>query len=678
MQFQNPTFLYGLFALLIPLIIHLFNFRRYKKIYFSNIQFLKNIQLETRKQSRLKQLIVLMLRMLAVVMIVFAFADPIISDEKEASILNKKHAVSIFVDNSFSMEAQGAKGILFEQAKKIAYDILNAYDVDDKFQLLTMDFEGRHQKWLNKEEFVSMLQQLSLSPSTRKLSQVIERQCDLFEYSADYHNQIFLISDFQKNISDLSVIQDDSLVDINLVPLVRPEPNNLFIDSCWFDRPMYVAGQQMILNVSLRNTGNRKLEHVPIKLYLNQKQRALASFDIEANGNIIVPMHLSLREANWYSGSIQFEDYPITYDDEFYISFALRDETRILSINPGQTNRYLKGLFESDSAFYLEEKHVKTLNYSELQEYELIILDGLSDYSSGLIRELDSFVNEGGSLVFLPPNDIHTGNPADVLKQISAIDIKAIDSASSSIADMNAEHPLYRGAYSKIPKDVQYPAIFRHCELEYQKKESVEVILRLLNNDPFLLKQDIGKGKIYVFAAPMLASWTNFMMHKIFVPTFVNIAMQSGFGMKLYFEIGRQELLPINGRIPDDHTLRLKHKSGEMELIPAVSKIKGKTILELGNEISSAGNYELFHEKKLAELAYNFNRQESDLAVSNISELQQILKGSQGNVNLIDSAQEDWQLQVVKDVNNKGFWALCIWLVLLFLIAETVILRFWK
>ncbi|MFA6868191.1 MAG: BatA domain-containing protein, partial [Bacteroidales bacterium] len=76
MIFLYPSFLFGLFALVIPIIVHLFNFRKYKIFYFSNTQFLQSLQQQTKHQSQVKKLIVLALRLLAITAIVMAFARP--------------------------------------------------------------------------------------------------------------------------------------------------------------------------------------------------------------------------------------------------------------------------------------------------------------------------------------------------------------------------------------------------------------------------------------------------------------------------------------------------------------------------------------------------------------------------------------------------------------------------
>ena len=117
MQFLYPNFLWALAALAIPIIIHLFYFRRFKKVAFSNVKFLKEVKEETSMRSRLRNLLVLLARCLAVAALVFAFAQPFIPSARE--VLTGRKAVSLFVDNSFSMGAES------DSAKTAASAIAN-------------------------------------------------------------------------------------------------------------------------------------------------------------------------------------------------------------------------------------------------------------------------------------------------------------------------------------------------------------------------------------------------------------------------------------------------------------------------------------------------------------------------------------------------------------------------
>ena len=143
MSFINPYFLFAFLTLSVPVLIHLFNLRRYKKEYFTNVKFLSQIQQETRKQSQLKQLLLLLARMLTVASLVMAFSQPYLRSAFQKEKSSSRHTVSIYIDNSFSMENNGPGGRLLESARHKAVEIVTAYKSSDAFQLMTNDLEGR-------------------------------------------------------------------------------------------------------------------------------------------------------------------------------------------------------------------------------------------------------------------------------------------------------------------------------------------------------------------------------------------------------------------------------------------------------------------------------------------------------------------------------------------------------
>ena len=142
MLFANPVFLTALAALAIPVIIHLYNFRRYKKVYFTNVRFIAEIRQESKKRSQLKHLLILLMRLLAITALVIAFAQPYLPSVLQKKNITDRQAVSIYIDNSFSMEALATNGKLLDIAKTKAIEIASAYKPSDLFQILTADFEG--------------------------------------------------------------------------------------------------------------------------------------------------------------------------------------------------------------------------------------------------------------------------------------------------------------------------------------------------------------------------------------------------------------------------------------------------------------------------------------------------------------------------------------------------------
>ena len=237
MSFVYPEFLYALTALAIPIIIHLFNFRRYKKVYFSNVRFLKEVNEQTRSRSRLKHILVLIARLLAIAFLVFAFTQPFIPGSASDAARGDR-IISVYIDNSFSMEVEGSGGMLLETGKRKAIEIASQYNATDRFQLVTNDLEGHQQRLLSREEFIETVQDVKLSPASRLLSEIMLRQLDLVNTEPDVTRRLVWISDFQKSTSDLNALAGRTSPRVVLVPLKAQRRSNLFIDTVWFESPV--------------------------------------------------------------------------------------------------------------------------------------------------------------------------------------------------------------------------------------------------------------------------------------------------------------------------------------------------------------------------------------------------------------------------------------------------------
>ena len=237
MSFTNPLMLIGLVAILVPIIIHLFNFRRYKTAYFSNVQMLEDIQKKTKRASQVQQLIVLMLRVLGIACLVLAAAQPFLRGSNSAE--KKGNVISIFVDNSYSMEADSKNGSRLFDAVDAAKNIVQSFGFSDDFVLTTQDFTGEESHILNKDQMLELLDRIAVSPNSHSFKEIRTFENHTLQGSQKENVIHYYISDFQKNNYDLSVLRNDSSTHIGLIPAPAEQLNNVAIDSCWFLTPIF-------------------------------------------------------------------------------------------------------------------------------------------------------------------------------------------------------------------------------------------------------------------------------------------------------------------------------------------------------------------------------------------------------------------------------------------------------
>ncbi|RZK55589.1 MAG: hypothetical protein EOO87_07525, partial [Pedobacter sp.] len=393
MNFLYPGFLFALLAVAIPVIIHLFNFRKFKKVFFSNVAFLKEIKEQNSSREKLKNLLIMFCRILAIAFLVFAFSRPFIPSANKKD-QNAGNIVSVYLDNSYSMEAVNKEGNLLDEAKRKAKEIVKAFQLNDRFQLLTNDFEGKHQRLLNADEFLQAVEEIKISSANRKLQQILNRQEGVFTGASNRF--VYVVSDFQKGFSGQQQIKSPANTNVSLVKLNANHLPNVAVDSVWMLSPVHQAQVTEKLIVQLRNYGEEEAKNIPLKLTINQAQKAISNITIPAGKTILDTLSYSGLNLGWQKGVISIKDFPLTFDDNLNFSFKVNAHQQVLSINGLKSENYIKALFGADKYFMLTEMPEANINYSALPKYSLIVLNGLSNPSSGLAQELKAFVTSGG------------------------------------------------------------------------------------------------------------------------------------------------------------------------------------------------------------------------------------------------------------------------------------------
>ena len=307
MILTNPIFLIGLVAVGIPIAIHLLQLRRYRKVYFSNVDALQELQDENRRRHQVRQWLVLAMRILAITFLVLAFCRPVVPG-KMYQMKSGATAISVYVDNSYSMECGGMNGSLMESAREKAREIVAAYSPDDRFQLLTGDATGSQFRWLSRDEFLNELDRIQTTAATPRLSTIAHRQNDFLKSSNAANRHAYIISDFQHSTTDLSDFPADSVVSTTFIPLGASNVNNLYIDTLLFNSPAYSKGATASVQVTLKNNGSQAVESVPLRLIVAGRPRAVASVDLPAGGAATVPMIFSIDQEGTLQGYVESTD----------------------------------------------------------------------------------------------------------------------------------------------------------------------------------------------------------------------------------------------------------------------------------------------------------------------------------------------------------------------------------
>lgn len=689
MNFANPTFLFALAALAIPIIIHLFNFRKFKRIAFTNVRFLREVRQDTKARNKLKHLLILCARLLAVFFLVLAFAQPFIPQDN-TTVRKGDKAVSIWIDNSFSMDAVGKNGSLLDEIKKDAREIAAAYNVTDRFQLLTNDFEGRHQRFVTKEEFLELLEEVKPTPAVRTISEVVSRQRDLLKTTrdiADENKECFLLSDFQQTICDYGRIDKDTSIHYREIIAAAENRNNLYIDSVWFESPVRKIDQPEAMHVRIRSRSETDMENVPMRLYINGQAKTPASFSVEANGVTDTVLYFTVREPGLQQGMIEINDYPVTFDDRFYFSFNVLKNIPVLSIepaalmNPANTERhYLKTLFGTDSAFVFTEAEEGKVDYTSFASYNFVVLNGLREISSGLAAELKKFVDNGGSLMVFPGTNADVASYNNLLNPLGLSGYAALDTTTQPVDHLNFEHPLYSGVFESVNGRIDMPVAADHYRILSSTRSREEELMRLRNGDLFMGSYRSGKGNVYLSAVGLYGNFGNLPRHALFVPTLYQAALFSQPQNELFYTISKSKFVDL-GSISGigENPFHITDAAKKSDVIPSHNVRDGKTLLDVQKIVPEPGNYLVtLNEKLLTGISFNYDRLESDLRVFSKEELQaQHDVAGLTSFSIVDKGPQGLTVTLSEKDYGIRLWKMCLWLTLFFILIEIVLVRFW-
>jgi len=673
MHLLHPAFLFALVSLAIPVLVHLFNFRKYQKVYFSNVQFLKEIHEQQSSCRNLKERLILATRLLALTFLALAFTRPYISN-RHTENAGTQQVVSIFVDNSYSMQTLNSEGSLLDEAKRKAKEIASAYGINDRFQLLTQDFEGKHQRLLNRDEFNDSVDGVKISSQSRSLQQIINRQQSLLSMQSNSLRSIYIISDFQKNITGTQMLKVDTGTHIILVQLKASSLPNVAVDSVSLLSAVHRPGESEKLVVRLHNYADEKAEKIPLKVLINGEQKALGSYTIAPRSAQNDTLTFSGLKASWQYGEITLQDNPVTFDNQFYFSVNVRQQMPILLIDDGTENSFLKAVFATDPFFAIQRVPAGNVDYAGLNTYSLIVLSDVKYISTGLAQQLKSYTTKGGTLVIFPAADADLINYKLFLQSINAAYPQNLINEVTKVSAINLQSSVFKSVFDTFPQNPDLPIVKKYYQLSNSLGRN-ENLMTLPGGQPFWMENTNGKGKVYISAVPLNDDFSNLQRHALFLPIMFRIALLSGHDQPLFYTLGRNQAIEI-APVQTNEKQLLKLVKGPISIIPDVRQQEGSTLLYIADQLNETGTYDLKkRDSTIAVLAFNDNRSESDLSYYKSADLTKILPK---NADVLQSGKDSLK-GAISEINiGLQLWKLYIILALIFLAAEIAFTRYFK
>lgn len=640
MQFKYPELLYALLLLLIPILIHLFQLRRFKKVAFTNVKFLKDIVVQTRKSSQLKKWLVLLTRMSLLACIVLAFAQPFTTANNN---FNATQETVIYLDNSFSMQAKGSNGSLLNTA---VTSLLESLPETEKISLFTND-----QNFLNTTLKAIKNDLIQLEHSTAQLpyGTVLLNGARQFSKDVDSEKNLILISDFQQ--TEASFINNlTENIKVNTVQLLPVSNNNVSIDSVAVQMD---GSENLNLEVFLNQQGNAYKE-LAVSLFNEEALVAKTAIDFTEDHRA----KFSIPANTTFKGKLVIEDDFLSFDNTFYFNLNNENRIKVLAISESDT-RFLSKIYSKDRFDFISST-LQDLNYSVISNQNLLIVNGLEDIPENLINTLSAFVNNNGYLVIIPGANSNINSYNTLLSTVGMRPFGALSLIEKRITTINFSHPLFKNVFDKKVDNFQYPKVSQF----YNRSNNNSAILSFEDDQPFLEQRQ----NVYLFVAPLDDRLSNFKQSPLIVPVFYAIGEQSLKLPRLFYTIGTLNTIDINASLGADDIITLQNE--DTNVIPKQQAFNQKVSLTTDELPAKSGIINIKQNNQvLGQLSYNYSRQESELRYLNLK----------NNVDLNYYTNVSNAINNIKSASSiNALWKWFVIFAICFLIIELLILKFFK
>ena len=650
MQFLSPLVLWALAALSIPVIIHLFRFRRFKTFYFSQVKWLQALTQERKATRQLKHILILSTRLLALLFLVLAFAQPAFRTDKAATD-QAKHVV-IFIDNTQSMMGGDGQQTAWSVAQEAALNLIQSYPPDYRFRILTHAENPGEYNWLTRDESVKAIQGVRLTFGSLTWNQVAEK----LRYATESHpTAVVVLSDFQ---SDGTGAVENWPSNARLVQ-TSPSgmPDNISLDTLYFPNPPTRPGQTMEIEVILTNHGESEAKDVHVQLELNGDFREGQRLDLASGETKRVTLSTLLRKKGFHTGRVRIDDFPLTFDDDLYFSFRLRDNIPVVLIQ--ESDGALNKLY-ADEVFDTKVFSPGNVALSALREAHVIVLNAINEIPQGLANAIQS----SGASVYLVMPEKMSVSLSSFLSLMGIPEPTSFRESAVPISEINWDDPLFYGVFAQREERPKLPKINSSWQFPSAGLTSV---LTFADGRPYIFRVNAGQN-IFVQASTL----KEFSSDPLFLPIFHNAA--------LYAEGTQQPYRIIGEEVVRRYVVAGENKPLHIELdgkehLPSQRRIDNQTVqVRWQHTPNKPGNFPLMAGMETVDIiSLNADRQESRYPRMSTTEIEDAFGVSPMQIHI----KNQYQLSgMMTNDGGKPIWWWGMLLAATFLISELVLIRF--
>lgn len=684
MKWVYPEFLFALAVLIIPLLIHLFHFKRYKTVFFSSLTFLKSIEQEQRSVRKLKQWIIFACRALAFAFLVFAFAQPY-SPLKSAQQKSGKQIIAIYIDNSFSMSRLGESGELLSQAKELARSVVNDAPRDAQFLLLTNELGSEEKQTLNKVKCLDRIEALNYNPLVRSAQNITTWwQQWLYENEQNgqkYSNQqLVYLSDFQKStFGKLKPYKTNEWKGtVHPIVLSPVKPGNLFVDSVWFASPIHKKGAKQIIYARVINSSPESIKNIEVSFQIGNLNRDVYA-DIPANGADTVEVSYFNSNSGKTAGTVRINDRQMTQDDAFFFSYDVKSQGNIVILNGEEAVENVRKVYSLDEYYHVEELSQQQFTGTTARDADLVIINGSNNLPSAVVQHLLEFAKNGGTLLLIPGSNPTPSGWNSLLSKVQMPTISGIQSNGLTLKKLNVNDRFFEGVFERKPENIALPLVKKAVRFNANKNSYSIVLIQHDNGTPFFLK-GTGDYSVYAFSTPLGAEFSSFTTNQLFSTLLLRTGELSQRQAPYFLIIGEDGRYPVT---LTESESPLKMEANGLSFIPQVFTQNDESFIKVqGIEAVrqlQAGNYKLVQDTKNAGLcSVNYNRLESKVNAFDDSEIQSVFEEAGIKADKVFMAKQWSGASFLQLDQPETYWKWCVIIALLFLLAEMTVVLFFK
>jgi hypothetical protein len=665
MTFLYPSFLWALGVLAIPVIIHLFNFRKTTRVFFSNNRFLKHVKESTTAKRKLKHYLILASRLLFLLFLVFAFCQPIIPAREQT--VNYRNII-FYLDNSQSMSAplpDQRRGL--DAGISFISEIVGVFPADARYKLITNDFAPYSNSYKSKKEIFDLLAQVRLSPVSRTVKEITS---SINRGGSARDQEIFWVSDFQKSTAGKPDAYADTSRKWHLVPISFNRLSNVFVDTAYLDNPFASSGEKNVIRIKVRNDGTEDIGKLSVKLMINSVQMGATAIDVPKGGISEAAFDLTTRLTGLNKATITFNDFPVSFDNEFYFTLNYNEKIRILEIKNTAAPTPIEKVFGNTQVFSHRSFSISNFNYSLLNDADLVVVNGLNSIDASLNLALREYIRKNGTLLFIPGREPEV-NSIKAFLQVPMLG-RAQSQGLQELDKPDFSNPFFQNVFEEKSSGIIMPKA--NPVIDWGSDRSA--ILKFKNEKPFLSRFDQA-GKVYLLSSPLETTHTDFYNHGLFVPVMYRLAASSRKNeQKLYYSLPETFLILRMDSVPAEEQIRLVSQE---EIIPSQRRTGNDVLLDLPKFALKTGFYSVVSARDTVDLlAFNAGKEESLMEQFKGDEIKRFF-GEGDNVTIFSAQNTDTFSNEIKErYLGTPLWKYAILLALMFLAAEVLLIRFMK